>query len=232
MNKSPVGQMIRDHINSKRLEPINFPEPKKTKDSVDIDDLMLPEFVANELRDFPKPEIFSQMILFDWQIDDAILYPRIEILRLLPHGDEFCHLDGITHLDHANWEAGGFRRVKPSMFTGHFKKTLLFPKVFKEEAIAQLGAFLLRSNEDFENYIPIFDGYYFGRDLGIVLPGDKLDLKIRMINFDGRRSGTVYGQAFVHEKMVHILTFDFNIMPDKVFQRIISKQIAERKRGE
>ena len=64
------------------------------------------------------------------------------------------------------------------------------------EALAQLGAYTVLLDDQFEGKIPLFgrlDGVRFLRQ---VLPGERLDLRIDVLKL-GKRAGKAHGEACV-----------------------------------
>lgn len=151
-----------------------------------------------------------------------VLYDRSKIIEFLPHGEEFCYLDAITQIDIPTKTIKGYYNVKD--VRGHFKKVLVFPLVLKIEAIAQLGAFFLRSQDKYKDYIPIFSGEYLGTEYRSVTPGERLDLEVVVSNVkynkDGMiRTGKGIGKAYVKGELVHEVIFGFRVASERVLER-------------
>jgi len=163
---------------------------------------------------------------------ETVLYSEVDIEEKLPHKKPFIFISGVTYLNVEKGKIRGFYNVDPRQFEGHIGKSLVFPKVLKEEAIAQLGAFLLRIQPKFANYIPIFSGSYKGKDHEMAIPGDRLDLELSMIEFDGRKSGRALGKAYIKNRLVHEYSFEFKIVKEETLYKLISKLEYSRKGGE
>lgn len=148
---------------------------------------------------------------------------RENILKVIPQGENFCFLTEVIHLDKNS--ARGFYLVSEKDCFSHFG---IFPGVLSKEAIAQLGVFLLRSQDDFSDYVPVFKGIYSGENGAMALPGDKLELEIRFVNFDGKKLGQAEGKATINGRLVHAIKFEFTIIAGKTLEKIISMQQKKR----
>jgi 3-hydroxyacyl-[acyl-carrier-protein] dehydratase len=154
-----------------------------------------------------------------------INYDAEDILRIMPYGNEFCFLSGVTFIGEnlsRQLVVKGYYIVNLKQFVGHFKNIAIMPGVLKTEAIAQLGVFWLRSQEKFANYIPMYDGSFTGFSGCMVFPGDRLDLGLWVVEFDNRRKGRIRGKAFKNGKLAQELELGFKIVKDDVLKRKIS----------
>jgi 3-hydroxyacyl-[acyl-carrier-protein] dehydratase len=96
---------------------------------------------------------------------------------LLPHREPFLFVDRLIALEPGvsatgTWSLSG----EEWFFAGHFPGRPTLPGVLMCEAIAQVGALAVLSDERFANRLPLFgglDGARFRRQVG---PGDELEL--------------------------------------------------------
>jgi len=126
-----------------------------------------------------------------------------DIKKRLPHRPPFLLVDKIISLDENC--VIGIKNVSYNepFFQGHFPDEPVMPGVLLVEALAQTGGMLVLANiEDPENYSTYFlkiDKLKFKQK---VVPGDTVILKMEIIEPMRRGIVAMYGQAFVHNKLV------------------------------
>jgi len=107
-----------------------------------------------------------------------------EILDTIPHRYPFLLVDRITAIDDDNMWIEGYKNVSfnEPFFQGHFPGEPVMPGVLIVEAMAQVGAMLLK------HYIPdpkekliMFIGIDGVRFRKPVRPGDRLDIRVEVI---------------------------------------------------
>ncbi len=117
---------------------------------------------------------------------------------LLPHREPFLFVDRLIALEPGvsatgTWSLSG----EEWFFAGHFPGRPTLPGVLMCEAIAQVGALAVLSDERFANRLPLFgglDGARFRRQVG---PGDELELTATLTRMSAR-AGKGHGQAVVN----------------------------------
>ena len=72
-----------------------------------------------------------------------------------------------------------------AFFQGHYPEHPVMPGVLIIEALAQLGAYLLLSDEEYHGRIPLFRGIDKAKFKRQVVPGDVLRLEIELIQKRG-----------------------------------------------
>lgn len=133
------------------------------------------------------------------------------IKKIIPHRDPFLLIDQVTELVDLKF-ARGVKYVKPDedYFRGHFPNEPVMPGVLILEAMAQVGAVIVLSDEKFRNKTAFFVSADNVRFRKKVLPGDKLEIEIELtkirLNF-----GVGQGKAYVNGELVCEGTIKFAI---------------------
>ena len=100
-----------------------------------------------------------------------------QIAQILPHRYPFALVDRIVEGEEGQW-ARGIKcvSVNEQFFCGHFPQEHIMPGVLILEAMAQVGAVLLLSEEGNRGKIVLFGGVKNARFRRKVIPGDVLDM--------------------------------------------------------
>ena len=121
-----------------------------------------------------------------------------EILKILPHRTPFLLIDRIDEMGPGK-RAVGTKCVSfnEPYFAGHFPGMPVMPGVLIIEALAQVGAVALLSEEENKGKVAFFGGIDNARFKDKVVPGDVLRLEVEII----RKKGPVgYGMAKAYKQ--------------------------------
>ena len=116
-----------------------------------------------------------------------------QIKEILPHRYPFLLVDKITELDVGKY-AKGIKCVTANeeFFQGHFPDFHVMPGVLIIEALAQVGAVIILSEEENKGKLAFFGGIKNARFKQKVVPGDVLELNCEIT---ARRGPVGYGLA-------------------------------------
>ena len=109
-----------------------------------------------------------------------------QIMEILPHRAPFLLGDRIDELEPGK-RAVGVKAVtyNEPFFQGHFPQEPVMPGVLICEALAQVGAVALLSEEQYKGKIALFGGINKARFRQKVVPGDVLRLETELIKIKG-----------------------------------------------
>ena len=116
-----------------------------------------------------------------------------EIMEVLPHRFPFQLVDRITECVPGQMAVG--RKcvtVNEQFFCGHFPQKHVMPGVLIIEALAQVGAVAILTEEENKGKIVLFGGIKTARFKRQVVPGDVLELKCELT---ARRGPVGFGKA-------------------------------------
>lgn len=117
--------------------------------------------------------------------------------EVLPHRPPFLFVDEVTALEPGVSATGCWRLTgDETFFTGHFPGRPTLPGVLMVEALAQLGAIAVLTDDRYADKLPLFGGIDKARFRRQVNPGDTLDLHIEMTRL-AARAGKGTGRATV-----------------------------------
>lgn len=116
-----------------------------------------------------------------------------QIQEILPHRYPFALVDKITDYEPGKY-AKGIKcvTVNEMHFCGHFPQQHVMPGVLIIEALAQVGAIAILSEEENKGKIAFFGGIKNARFKKQVIPGDVLELECELTE---RKGPVGYGKA-------------------------------------
>jgi 3-hydroxyacyl-[acyl-carrier-protein] dehydratase len=109
-----------------------------------------------------------------------------QIQEIIPHRYPFLLIDRVDELE-VGYRAKGIKCVSGNedFFNGHFPQKKIMPGVLIIEALAQMGAVAVLSEEKYKNKLAIFAGIKNAKFRRPVVPGDTLVLDSRLIKVKG-----------------------------------------------
>jgi 3-hydroxyacyl-[acyl-carrier-protein] dehydratase len=126
-------------------------------------------------------------------------FPRPE--EVLPHRPPFLFVDEIAALEPGVSAQGTWRLTGDEwFFAGHFPGRPTLPGVLMCEAIAQVGAIAVLTDERFAGKLPLFGGLDSARFRRQVGPGDELTLEVTLARMSAR-AGKGSGRALVGDDL-------------------------------
>jgi len=114
------------------------------------------------------------------------VYTAKEIMEIIPHRYPFLLIDTIEEIEPGERAVGKkCDSMNEPYFQGHFPGNPVMPGVLIIEALAQVGAVAMLSQESFKGKTAYFAGIQNARFREKILPGDVLMLETEIIKVKG-----------------------------------------------
>src|SRR5580704_5816275 len=136
--------------------------------------------------------------------------------KAIPHRFPFLLIDKVT-ITEPDKSAVGIKSVSGNepFFQGHFPERAIMPGVLIVESMAQVACALFLSKPENKNKLAFFMGMEEIKFRKPVVPGDRLELKVDIIQMRAR-FGKAKGEAYVEGALVTEATFTFAIVDKEV----------------
>lgn len=124
-----------------------------------------------------------------------------EIMDILPHRHPFLLVDRAEIIEEGK-KAVGYKAVTydEPFFVGHFPQEPVMPGVLIMEAMAQVGAILILSQEGMEGKLAFFGGINKARFRHKIVPGTMLRMEVEITKQKGPM-GVGHGRAYDGDKL-------------------------------
>ncbi|MGL5977784.1 MAG: 3-hydroxyacyl-ACP dehydratase FabZ [Erysipelotrichaceae bacterium] len=134
----------------------------------------------------------------------------IQIQEIIPHRYPMLLVDAILEMDETTIVGKKNVSVNEAFFCGHFPQEHVMPGVLIVEALAQVGAVLLLSQEQHRGKIAYFAGIDKVRFKKKVIPGDTMILKVT--SKEVRHGlGFAKGEAYVDGQLAVVADLMFHV---------------------
>ncbi len=108
-----------------------------------------------------------------------------DIQKIIPHRYPFLLVDRVLEMDETSIKALKQVSANEMHFMGHFPEKPVMPGVLIMESLAQAGAIVLLSKDEFKGKISYFAGMDKVKFKNQVLPGDTLILEVSLDKIKG-----------------------------------------------
>ena len=134
-----------------------------------------------------------------------------EIMEVIPHRYPFLFVDKAEIVE-SGVKGVGYKNVTMNeyFFQGHYPGMPVMPGVIIIEIMAQVGAVILLSHDDYKGKVPYFAGINKARFKRKVVPGDTLRVEVEIIKIRGS-IGIGQGKAYVGNEIAAEGEFMFAI---------------------
>jgi 3-hydroxymyristoyl/3-hydroxydecanoyl-(acyl carrier protein) dehydratase len=152
---------------------------------------------------------------------------RAAIRRILPYGDAFLFVDGVTRLTSSEVEAFYRLPVDAPFISAHFVGLPIMPGVLVGEGLAQAGTLVVRYNlENHTGYDLLAHQIESARFPSPAQPGDTLQYDIRLLRLR-RGAARLEGEARVGPCKICRARFDLVVVQRQHLQRELARVESE-----
>ncbi|MDD3766070.1 MAG: 3-hydroxyacyl-ACP dehydratase FabZ [Eubacteriales bacterium] len=139
------------------------------------------------------------------------MFLQDDIEKIIPHRKPMLLIDKITDVIPGEYAKGEMKTSGDEFFfQGHFPGNAVMPGVIIIEAIAQTGAVSMLMLDEFKGKTGYFAGIDKAKFKAKILPGDTVELEIKIIKRKGA-IGIGEGAAYVNGKKAAYATLTFAI---------------------
>jgi UDP-3-O-[3-hydroxymyristoyl] N-acetylglucosamine deacetylase/3-hydroxyacyl-[acyl-carrier-protein] dehydratase len=135
------------------------------------------------------------------------------ILDILPHAYPFVLVDRVVEIvDDTEIHAIKNVTINEPYFTGHYPGNPVMPGVLQIESMAQAAGLLLLRKISAEGKVALFmsaDKVKFRR---AVIPGDRLDIEVKILKIRSNKLATAACKCFVDEKLASSAELMFTVL--------------------
>lgn len=133
--------------------------------------------------------------------NEVLSFDVEEIMQMIPHRYPFLLIDKMTECVPGKY-AKGYKNLtfNEHFFQGHFPNKPIMPGVLQLEAMAQMGAGILMTQDEYKGKLVVYAGVDKARFKAMVKPGDRLDITVELIKVKGPVI-KAHGKAFVGDKL-------------------------------
>lgn len=124
-----------------------------------------------------------------------------QIQEIIPHRYPFLLVDSVLSMDETSIVAIKNVSANEMQFMGHFPQQHVIPGVLIMESLAQAGAIVLLSKEEFKGKIAFFAGMDKVKFRKQVIPGDQMELHVILDRLKGS-IGIASAKALVKGEVV------------------------------
>lgn len=124
-----------------------------------------------------------------------------DIKKIIPHRDPFLLVDNISEMEPLKRGVGYLTLDKNMLFfKGHFPEEPVMPGVLIIEALSQVGATVLLSDEAYKGKLVFMAGADNLKFRRKVSPGETLRLEVEVVRLRGN-FGSAQGKAYVDDEL-------------------------------
>jgi len=134
------------------------------------------------------------------------------IMEMIPHRYPFLLIDKMTECVPGKY-AKGYKNLtfNEPFFQGHFPNKPVMPGVLQLEAMAQMGAGIIMTKDEYKGKLVVYAGIDGARFKAMVRPGDRLDINVELIKIKGPII-KAHGCAYVGEKLAVEADMMFSVL--------------------
>ncbi|MCP6719573.1 MAG: 3-hydroxyacyl-[acyl-carrier-protein] dehydratase FabZ [Patescibacteria group bacterium] len=149
-----------------------------------------------------------------------MMLDKEQIKKIIPYDDPFLWVDEIESINEDTIIGHRQTSLEDSYFRGHFVDFPIMPGVLVIEGIAQTGTILLRKKigEDHKNKHILAYQVEKANFYQPIFPGDKIEYRVKLLNFDNSKIASFEGEALVGENKKCQVKFLTAVVDKKQFK--------------